>query len=312
MADPAGKFLYVSDSENDSVHVYAIGSNGGLTEISSSPYTIGSIPPCDDTQVGLAMDPAGKYLYATDQVNDDIVGFTINGTTGALTSMGAPVPTSTAPAQVTVDASGQYVYVADFGDLVNSVSAYTIASGTGALTPVTGSPFSSELNGQGDGPLGLATASTFLYVTEQNAVGNHSVAAMTILGSGSPPGSLTAMSGSPYAAGNAATGVAIALGKYLYVADNNDKTISGFTIGGGSGALTSMGSAFASSAAPWYLAVDTSGKFLYATNPGSGDDNITGFSINSSTGALTQFSGTPAAAGTKPYALTVVNVPQPQ
>jgi 6-phosphogluconolactonase (cycloisomerase 2 family) len=76
------------------------------------------------------------------------------------------------------------------------------------------------------------------------------------------------------------------------------------------GVLTAIaGSPFAATVAPWYLAVDPSGSFLYATNPNSGDNTITGFTINSTTGALTQFTGAATAAGTHPVALTVVTVP---
>jgi hypothetical protein len=48
--------------------------------------------------------------------------------------------------------SGKYVYVCDSLDALGGISAYTIAS-TGALTPNTGSPFTTLVNG---GPVDIA------------------------------------------------------------------------------------------------------------------------------------------------------------
>jgi 6-phosphogluconolactonase (cycloisomerase 2 family) len=72
--------------------------------------------------------------------------------------------------------------------------------------------------------------------------------------------------------------------------------------------LTEMGaSPFSVGAAPLNLAMDTSGKFLYATNPTA--NTITGFTLDS-TGALTPFTGQPFAAGAGTRSLTVVTIQQ--
>ena len=49
-----------------------------------------------------------------------------------------------------VDPTGKFAYVANFGD--DNVSAYTIDASSGALTPVTGSPFAALVD-----PFGIAT-----------------------------------------------------------------------------------------------------------------------------------------------------------
>ena len=65
------------------------------------------------------------------QSSQNITPYTINPTTGALTA-GTTISTEINPQSITVDASGQFVYVANFGS--NTVSGYSINSSTGALT----------------------------------------------------------------------------------------------------------------------------------------------------------------------------------
>jgi len=232
-------------------------------------------------------------------LNSHVAAFKVTSSTGALTAVtNSPFATSTTPVQVVVDASGKFVYASDFGSgVLGGVSEFTLGS-SGALTPVSGSPFNTE-NG---GPFGVATTGQFVYVTEKNA---SQVAALSITAG---TGGLAPLAPEYYATGNQPTGVVVAVtqsGKYLYVANDGDSTISAYSVGS-SGALTAIGSPLTTTQ-PYYLAVDPLGKFLYATNPLNG--TITGYTINSTTGALTQFSGTATAAGTQPVSLTVVTVP---
>ena len=306
IADTARKFLYVTDSANDTVHVYSISSSGALAELGTSPYTVGTLVGGTGA-TGLAMDSAGKYLYVTDYGNSSVAGFTVNSSSGALTAMAnSPFVTGALPTQIAVDASGKFAYVADFGSgVLGGLSAFTLGSGTGVLTPVPGSsPFTTVANG---GPLGVATTGQFVFVSEQYT---SNVAALTI---NSGTGGLSPVAGSPFAAGGEPAGTVLTpSGKYLYVANSQagDNTISGYSVNSTTGVLTPIsGSPFAATVSPWYLAVDPAGKFLYATNPGVSDNTITGFTINSSTGALTQFSGAATAVGTEPVGLTVVTLP---
>jgi 6-phosphogluconolactonase len=299
VGSPGGKFLYVTDAVNDQVDVYAISSSGTLSKITGSPYSMGGTGGVY-TPAGLAMDSAGKFLYASDPSDNAVAGFTVNSTTGALaTASSSPFTAGGEPAQLVVDASGKFAYAADFSSVQGGVSAFTLDSGSGALTPVAGfSPFNIVLNGA---PLGVATTGQFVYVTEQNA---NAVFAMSITGG---TGGLITI-GTRTATGVEPTGVVVTpSAKYLYVANYGDSTISGYSVNSSTGALTSLGTPFAATAAAYYLAVDPSGSFLYATNPNG--NTISGFTINSSTGALTQFSGSATAAGTQPVALTVVTVP---
>ena len=78
--------------------------------------------------------------------------YTINPTTGALASIGPPVPTNDEfTDSVTVDPSGKFAYVASSGDVwdidFGSVVTYTINPTTGALTSTTGGINGTGING---------------------------------------------------------------------------------------------------------------------------------------------------------------------
>jgi 6-phosphogluconolactonase (cycloisomerase 2 family) len=51
------------------------------------------------------------------------------------------------------------------------------------------------------------------------------------------------------------------------------------------------------------VAVDTSGKFVYAVNAGS--NNIMAFTINRSTGGLTPMKGSPYSHDATPFAVAI-------
>ena len=99
---PSGQFLYVSDWGDSSVMGFSIDGNGNLTPVPGSPFASGGFNP-----LFLAMDPAGKFLYAANSsesaYNGDVAGFTVDGTSGALTPMtGSPFPAGTFPGPIVV------------------------------------------------------------------------------------------------------------------------------------------------------------------------------------------------------------------
>ena len=75
--------------------------------------------------------------------------YTIDATTGALTSIGT-IAAGTGPFSVVVDPSGKFAYVANSGS--NDVSMYTINATTGALTSL-------GTIAAGTGPVSVASGS---------------------------------------------------------------------------------------------------------------------------------------------------------
>jgi 6-phosphogluconolactonase len=163
--DPSGKFAYVTtrclsnvSCQNGTVSAYTINSTtGALTPVPGSPFAGGTVPK------SIAVDPSGKFAYVVNEclnspfpcvVNGAVSAYTINRTTGALTLVpGSPFAAGAITFSVTVDPSGKFVYVVNVctsltaGCVGNgTISAYSIDSTTGALTPVLGSPFAAGGN----------------------------------------------------------------------------------------------------------------------------------------------------------------------
>jgi 6-phosphogluconolactonase (cycloisomerase 2 family) len=141
---PSGAFLYAVNSAANtnvsSVTAYAINSStGALTSITGSPFATGS------GAQSVALDPVGKFLYVGNNPDGTVSAYTINQSTGALTGVaGSPFDTGAGAGQkstysVNVDPSGAFLYA--LNGTQGNVSAFTINSVSGALTPVAGGPF---------------------------------------------------------------------------------------------------------------------------------------------------------------------------
>src|SRR5579872_405632 len=181
-----------------------------------------------------------------------------------------------------------------------SVDAWTINADTGALTAVSGSPFSLGTFGL---PAGLAANNNaqVLYVADVGAIDALHADAN---------GALTAISGSPFPAG---TGLYLAVDpsdKFLFASDTTPPgNVLAFTIDS-TGVLTAApGSPFpiagTTSTQPQQVVVDSSGKFVYVNLLTT--NQVAGFSIDSSTGALTAVPGSPFATGNGPLGLATAN-----
>jgi 6-phosphogluconolactonase len=147
----------------------------------------------------------------------------------------------------------EFAYVANIGSKNNgsnrNVSGYTIDSTTGALTPITGSPFAAGTN---PGSVAVDPSGKFAYVANE---GGNNVSGYTI---DPVTGALTPITGSPFAAGTIPDSVAVdPSGKFAYAANNLSHNVSGYTIDPTSGALTPItGSPFAAGTDPVSVAVD--------------------------------------------------------
>jgi 6-phosphogluconolactonase len=298
------KFAYVTNEGSSSVSAYTIdGTTGALSPVPGSPFAAGLSPS------SVAVDPSGKFAYVANQSSFNVSAYTIDGTTGALSPVpGSPFAAGSFPRSVAVDPSGKFVYVAN--ECVpcsnGSVSAYTIDGTTGALSPVSGSPFAA-----GSFPVSVAVdpSGKFAYVVNSGSnLGFRNVSAYTIDGT---TGALSPVSGSPFAAGSFPVSVAVdPSGKFAYVANECDiesvlcslnGTVSAFTIDRTTGALSPVpGSPFAAGSFPFSVAVDPSGRFAYVANLSG---NVSAFTIDSTTGALGSVPSSPFAAG--PSSLSV-------
>jgi len=229
LASPAGSdHLYAAD---------VAGVDGFTTNATGTPAAISGSPFPSGTNLFLTIDPSGTFLYTSiDDPPGGIFAFTI-GSTGALTAVsGSPFAI---PGQTVLNSrpfgivdTGSYVYAA-LSD-TNQIAAFSIVSGTGALTAVPNSPFSAGMT-----PTALVFANGFLYALNDGGITGYSI--------NSSNGVLTPLSGSPFTViGDAMT--ADSFGEYLYVAGLSG--IQAFSINSANGALTPVGgSPFPASAA---------------------------------------------------------------
>jgi len=256
VVDPLGRFAYVANlvsnsSDQATISMYTINAATGVLS-PTNPATVhtGFLPQ------GIAIDPAGKFVYTANTDDNSVSMFTIDAATGLLSPTTPPaVAAGAAPGFVTVDPSGRFAYVANRND--DTISMYSINSTTGVLSPL--SPATVPAGG---GPFGVAFDPTgkFAYVPDSdvNFVSQFRVDPNT--------GVLTPSTPNAVATGQNPTAVVVdPSGKFAYVVNRIDNTLSMFTIDATTGNLTPHG-VIAAGSQPFRISFDRSGKFLYVVN----------------------------------------------
>jgi 6-phosphogluconolactonase len=239
------------------------------------------------------------FLYEAN--NNQVSIFQVDSSTGSVIS--TPLP-ATGPALGGGLAltSTNFLYAADSGN--NAVDAYSVNTSSGALTTVSGSPYT-VASGQGASGMSVDSAGKFLFVPQHNT---NQVAAFTI----NSAGQLTMVPGSPFSTGSfPVQSIVDPSGKYLYVSNNMDALggISAYTIGS-NGVLTPIpGAPFTTlvNGGPAGMAVHPNGNFLYIAMAGvtAAGTQVVGQMINTTTGALSPIPGSPFAVGNEPTEVAI-------
>jgi 6-phosphogluconolactonase len=148
--DGLGKFLYVTlepVGDIPEVGAYAINSSGPLTAVPGTPF---SYP-----MYQVHGEPSGKYLIGTasDSAISSLYVFNIQSTgtnAGAISPVtGAPFPTVYPPYSIAVqpNTGGDLIYSFSLSNTTtttgsyNPIEGYQLNTSTGALTAISGSPF---------------------------------------------------------------------------------------------------------------------------------------------------------------------------
>lgn len=88
----------------------------------------------------LCVDPSGRYLYTVNEISDfegkngSVSAYSIDRANGDLRLLNRVSSQGAGPAYVSVDASGKYVFVANYGD--GSIASFPVASGGSLGAPV--------------------------------------------------------------------------------------------------------------------------------------------------------------------------------
>jgi 6-phosphogluconolactonase (cycloisomerase 2 family) len=140
--DSSGRFLFAVNTSGGStgggsVSVFSVSSTGALTEVSGSPFAVGTTP------VSAAF--SNGVLYVVNQTSATLSALALNGTTGQLTAItGSPYQLGTRPVSVAPAVNGAFLVVTNSSSGTGgTISVFSVAN-DGTLTQVTGSPFTPD------------------------------------------------------------------------------------------------------------------------------------------------------------------------
>jgi 6-phosphogluconolactonase (cycloisomerase 2 family) len=275
------RFAYTADFTRNQISVFAIDPYGALVPVLGTPFA------GPDGVLSLVAHPTADFLYASGQ-GGEVMVLSIDPLTGALGRVGS-IAIGNAPQYSAITYDGTFFY--------QTISASAQIAGfkvlpVGAFIPVPNSPVSTPIFPR---TIAIDPAGKFLYATisssytgPSNSVFAYSINALD--------GSLTAIPGSPFTAGENPVSAAVdASGRFLFVTNNansaSGNSVSAFSIDYSTGALTAVpGSPFSTAPFPAPVATDPSGQFVYV---GTDSDGIMAFSMNQTTGSLTPIDGGP-------------------
>jgi 6-phosphogluconolactonase (cycloisomerase 2 family) len=216
-----GKFLYIAQNDHNSIAEFQLNAGALINPNgSSNPPPQFSVPAAPNT---FAVDPPGNIGYAG--LSDGRISiFDINRANGRLFSKGTVSAPGTGPASVTVDRSGNFLFVAEEGS--NNVTSYRVNRSNGALTFIGTVQAASK-------PVAIITdwSGHFVYVSN-NSSDNVSGYAINTMN-----GKLTPVPGSPFMTSSQPLSIG-ATAKVVYTLNSGDGTASGYNINGSTGSLT--------------------------------------------------------------------------
>jgi 6-phosphogluconolactonase len=235
--DPFGKFTYVANEGSNDISIFAISSTGTLDPL--GPIAAGVVP------TSVTVGPFGGFAYVTNaNPNGPFEVNTSNGniSTYKINSAGALEPSGTVaaglyPRSIAVDPSGQFAYVANCGDFERNqgdIAMYTVDAPTGTLTLI-------GTTGAGSCPLSVALhpSGKFAYAANTGSDGGPDIEGVSMY-TINPNGALTPMG--LINAGSCPSSLAVdPSGKFAYVTNHCDNTISMYKIDLTTGALTLIG-----------------------------------------------------------------------
>jgi 6-phosphogluconolactonase len=159
------------------------------------------------------------------------------------------------------------------------------------LQPAKGSLFANRVN-----PSQVVVSPTggFAYVTNNNnTIGGFHIGSH---------GTLAAVAGSPFSAGNTGALVVDPTKKFVYVANGNSNNVGAYRIDS-NGALT-LTASFSTATAPQAIAVDPLGRYVYVA---TATNSIAAFKIGTY-GRLTRVTGSPFPTRNVSYAIAITPI----
>jgi 6-phosphogluconolactonase len=245
----------------------------------------------------------GRFLYAANEQEATVSAFAMDAQSGKLTPINTVKSGGTSPCHVSIDKTGKFLLVANYGS--GSVSAFPIQA-NGALGDATG--FVQHKGSSIDRARQMGPHAHFVDVSPDNRfvltadLGLDQVlsyrfdAAKGTLTPNSPPfATLKPGSGPRHLAFHPS-------GKFLFVNGEMSATLTSFSYDAATGAMKEVNTVstlpadFSGAKSTAEVQVDRAGRNVYVSN--RGHDSIAQFSINPSTGMLTPAGHTPTGGRT--------------
>jgi 6-phosphogluconolactonase len=318
-----------------------VGTGGSSIGVFTLDETTLALAPAGQAATGagpsfLAFDPERRWLVAVNESFDRVESYAIAPGTGALSRLDAASSQGAGPAHVSLDRSGAFVMVANYGDGTAAVMRIgadgtfgaptaTVAPGANAheiladaanaivYVPCLGTDrvavyafdaakgtLAAQAPGvapSGAGPRHLAFAADGQHLWVVNEKAS-SITTYAIGAGGALTAGATVSSRDPANSG-ANTGAEIAVhGSYLYVSNRGDDDLGVFAIGAG-GALTAIEHDMTGGKTPRHFSIvdGIGGTGGAILVANQGDGAITGFTIDAATGRLTAVGPLASVAG---------------
>ena len=294
-ATPNNKFLYVTQFQNNEISSFLISSASGVL----TPLACSTIPATDVQPLKIAINPAGTLLYTANQVGS-VTGFAINGTTGCLTAI-STTPTDTVARGITIDQSGQFVYVVTGG---GGIDAFSIGP-TGTLTRLAIGGFDSGTTTM----LAVKAVPTFEVLVATDGGSTNNIRTFTInTSTGALTPVITTAPGSspPNPSAIAFNTPLNATTPPVYIANTSSNNLTVNTVNS-AGTTGTASLTVPVATGPVDLAVDPSGKFLYVANNGSSTVSVLNANITAANTTTALISTSPTGGG--PESIVVVGHP---
>ena len=250
-------FAYIVDSSAGLLGYSVASQTGLLTQLPGTPFT----NPTSTVPTHVIASPNGKNLYFTE--GGTIYAYSIaqppSGQMGSLSLVGST--TIDTIYGLTTDTSGRFLYATSVQNTAGAqgyVAAFKIDAATGALSLIA--RYASV-----SGPTAIAAYPTAGYLLVINSISNN----VSVFSIDSAAGTLTPVSGSPFAAGQHPEGVAVtANGKFVYVTNDGPASTPGltsYTVDSSTGILTPIPNGSGGAANLTTVAVDPSSQFLFVS-----------------------------------------------
>lgn len=285
---PSKRFVLSVIKTGSKVAVHRIDANNGrMLEIPGSPFAVGATSP-----YSISIHPSGRFVYVAARWGG-VVAFSMDQQSGVLTLLpGSPYAAQKRTRSLTVHPSGRFVYATNAHS--NSISAYRIDEKTGALSPVSGSPFSTGEQmvvdpvargildapaEAGGAPFRVEVHPSGRYVFVTNSMG----LSFSVFRVDADSGVLTPLKDSPVKTGGDERPYAVSVhpsGQFVYITSWGNQKVWAYRFDEDSGRLTplSVPSFSAQGYGPINIEFDTAGTRAYITNVGS--NAITQFSVD--------------------------------